>query len=113
LVNIFGKNLLDDETQLPGYRELCGLEKFKPFECVGEIEESVYAALKTGEDFKNDYIIRKIREELPPTDVKKLEKKIFRVNKRNHSLGRELFAVLEEACERWGDGAQASRGKKS
>jgi hypothetical protein len=40
---IFGADLLDDEAQLEGFRELLGLTGFKPFECVGEIEESQVA----------------------------------------------------------------------
>lgn len=40
LTAIFGKNMLDDKTQQKGFAELCGLEAFKPFECVGEVEES-------------------------------------------------------------------------
>ena len=43
LVAIFGADLLADETQLPGYKELLGLDGHKPFECVGEVEESVVA----------------------------------------------------------------------
>ncbi|MFK7958533.1 MAG: endonuclease domain-containing protein [Lysobacterales bacterium] len=40
LVEIFGTNLLDEDCQTPGYRALCGLAEHKPFECVGEVEES-------------------------------------------------------------------------
>lgn len=40
LTSIFGADLLADLAQLPGYRELAGLAGHKPFECVGEIEES-------------------------------------------------------------------------
>jgi len=40
LTGIFGANLLDDPSQEDGYLELCGLLNFKPFECVGDIEES-------------------------------------------------------------------------
>jgi hypothetical protein len=36
--------MLRDEAQLDGYRELLGLKDFKPFECVGELHESVSAA---------------------------------------------------------------------
>jgi hypothetical protein len=43
LVEIFGKDMLADAAQLQGYRELLGLTGFKPFECVGEIEESQVA----------------------------------------------------------------------
>jgi len=37
LIGIFGNNLLDDETQRDGFAQLCGLQEYKPFECVGEI----------------------------------------------------------------------------
>ena len=45
VVDIFGKDLLNDPAQEQGYRELLGLQGHKPFECVGEISES-RAALK-------------------------------------------------------------------
>ncbi|OHA17762.1 MAG: hypothetical protein A2664_04090 [Candidatus Taylorbacteria bacterium RIFCSPHIGHO2_01_FULL_46_22b] len=45
LVSIFGKNLFADEKLLPIYRELLGLEAFKPFECVGTPEETKLAFL--------------------------------------------------------------------
>lgn len=69
LVSIFGKNLFEDGSQLDGFRRLCGLEDFKPFECVGEIEESIYALLHVNGDFKNDLIVRQLREELKSTPV--------------------------------------------
>lgn len=40
LIDIFGANMLDDAAQTEGFAELCGLSAHKPFECVGEIEES-------------------------------------------------------------------------
>jgi len=43
LTGIFGADLLADPAQIEGYRELLGLTGFKPFECVGEIEESQVA----------------------------------------------------------------------
>lgn len=39
LLRTFGKNLFDDESLLALYRELLGIERFKPFECVGTIDE--------------------------------------------------------------------------
>lgn len=48
LVNIFGANLLADESQLAGYRALLGIGSHKPFECVGEIEESLAAVVALG-----------------------------------------------------------------
>jgi hypothetical protein len=49
LVKIFGANLLQDEAQLPGYRALLGIGSHKPFECVGEIDESLAAVIALDE----------------------------------------------------------------
>ena len=59
LIAIFGNNILDDETQLDGFKELCGLSKFKPFECVGEIEEcqSLLQTLSTMPEWQDDFIV--------------------------------------------------------
>lgn len=40
MVNIFGTNMLDNLQQTEGFKDLVGLGKHKPFECVGEIDES-------------------------------------------------------------------------
>jgi hypothetical protein len=40
---IFNKNLFADETLLPLFRELLGVEGCKPFECVGTNEEMILA----------------------------------------------------------------------
>lgn len=45
LVAIFGANLLEQEDQLEGFKELCGLGPHKPFECVGEVKESALLML--------------------------------------------------------------------
>jgi hypothetical protein len=43
LVGIFGHDLFADESQVPGFLELLGIDAHKPFECVGEVEESLVA----------------------------------------------------------------------
>lgn len=43
LIEIFGCDLLDQQEQIPGFMALCGYEADKPFECVGEREESLAA----------------------------------------------------------------------
>ena len=40
LIATFGHDVLDDPAQTDGFAELCGLRLHKPFECVGEVEES-------------------------------------------------------------------------
>ncbi|MDM4763552.1 hypothetical protein QT381_11080 [Galbitalea sp. SE-J8] len=44
LIAIIGTDMFADETQLPGYRALMGLDAHKPFECVGEEAECTVAA---------------------------------------------------------------------
>lgn len=43
LVGIFGHDLFADVKQVPGFLELLGIDAHKPFECVGEVEESLVA----------------------------------------------------------------------
>lgn len=66
LINIFGKDLLDDPEQEEGYKELLGLTSIKPFECVGEIEESIAAfyTLSQREEWKNNFLIKKLDNEI-------------------------------------------------
>ena len=54
--------MLDDETQVDGFAELCGLQRHKPFECVGEIEESaaVMAHLGGHPDWRDDAVVRRL-----------------------------------------------------
>jgi len=46
LREIFGENLFEKEELLPIFQELCGLEKEKPFECVGTIKEVCLASIQ-------------------------------------------------------------------
>jgi len=96
LVEIFGKNLLNDETQLEGYLELVGLSKIKPFECVGEIEESILAFLMLEKtEFANDYIVKDILSKIKDKyDFDDLKKKYFTLDFNNTLLNdkfRELY----------------------
>ncbi|WBB75553.1 hypothetical protein O7602_08590 [Micromonospora sp. WMMD1128] len=69
LTGIFGGDLLADESQLPGYRELLGIDGHKPFECVGEVEESVVALslLAEQEQWRDAPVVRALVAELPDT----------------------------------------------
>jgi len=60
LIALFGKNLLADESQKEGFAELCGLAAYKPFECVGEIEESALLMEKLfrSDEWKNDVVVK-------------------------------------------------------
>jgi UDP-N-acetyl-alpha-D-muramoyl-L-alanyl-L-glutamate epimerase len=66
LIGIFGRNLLDDETQREGFAALCGLQAHKPFECVGEIGESaaVLSHLAAQPIWRNDAVVRQLHRDL-------------------------------------------------
>jgi UDP-N-acetyl-alpha-D-muramoyl-L-alanyl-L-glutamate epimerase len=67
LLDIFGRDLLDDKTQFAGFAALCGLSEHKPFECVGETEESaaVVAHLAGEPDWQGDAVVRQLTAEFP------------------------------------------------
>ncbi|MFE9690759.1 hypothetical protein [Micromonospora sp. NPDC005806] len=69
ITHIFGGDLLADTTQIPGYRELLGVDGHKPFECVGEVEESVVALslLAQQEQWRAAPVVRALVEALPDT----------------------------------------------
>ncbi|OCG95253.1 hypothetical protein LMG918_14570, partial [Xanthomonas euvesicatoria] len=75
LVNIFGRNLLDDATQAGGYDALLEFQDHKPFECVGEGRESraAMAVLASRAEWKEDALlkrfIRDIQPQLDPDDL--------------------------------------------
>ena len=64
LLSIQGADLLDQEDQLPGFRELCGLGEDKPFECVGSIAESRAAMkfLSRNNDWENKKVVMVLAE---------------------------------------------------
>ncbi|WFE56940.1 hypothetical protein [Micromonospora sp. WMMD712] len=69
VVRIFGGDLLADGSQLPGYRELLGVDGHKPFECVGEVEESVVALsiLAEQEQWRDAPVVRALVDAVPET----------------------------------------------
>jgi len=75
LLNIFGRNLLDDLAQIPGFDALIEYHDHKPFECVGEARESraALAALAERPEWQEDAIVqrfaREIRPHLPAPDL--------------------------------------------
>jgi hypothetical protein len=66
LIATFGRDILDDPAQIDGFAELCGLQRHKPFECVGEIEESaaVMAHLAGMADWRDDAVVRALSPRL-------------------------------------------------
>ncbi len=70
MINIFGKNMLDDKSLSIDLEKLMGLTLEKPFECVGLIDE-VYESLKLL--LKNNskaYLLQKYEKEINNYEVK-------------------------------------------
>jgi hypothetical protein len=59
LLAIQGADLLDQKSQLTGFKALCGLGEHKPFECVGSIYESRAAMrfLSMSHAWQNKYVV--------------------------------------------------------
>lgn len=68
LVSIFGRNLLDDAAQIPGYDALLEYQDHKPFECVGEGKESraAMATLSERPEWSEDAVVERFRREIRP-----------------------------------------------
>ncbi len=76
LLGIFGRNLLDDESQAAGFDALLEYRQHKPFECVGEGAESRAAlfALSQRPEWREDALIaRFVAEILPQLDARELD----------------------------------------
>ena len=76
LVRIFGRNLLDDMAQAGGFDALLEYQDHKPFECVGEGQESraALATLAARPEWKEDaLVVRFIREIQPQLAAGELE----------------------------------------
>lgn len=68
LVGIFGRNLLDEPGQAEGYDALIEYRDHKPFECVGEGQESraAFVALALSPAWREDALVARFAEEVAP-----------------------------------------------
>jgi hypothetical protein len=68
LTAIFGVNMLDDPAQVDGFAELMAVGGHKPFECVGEEEESAAAFRMIAERplWRDAVVVRHVREAVLP-----------------------------------------------
>ncbi|TAN04065.1 MAG: endonuclease domain-containing protein [Rhodanobacteraceae bacterium] len=68
LLQIFGRNLLDDEALAPGFDALIEYHDHKPFECVGEASEAraAFAELAARPEWREDALVARFREEIAP-----------------------------------------------
>ena len=97
LHDIFGKNLFDEESLLPFFRRLLGLEGFKPFECVGTPEETKAAFLLAEQrgDLNDSKAMQVFLKEVKPTikDSKKLIEECLRPSS-DHCIPKPFLSLL-------------------
>ena len=99
LVEIFGKNLFEDEELMLYFNQLIGKEKLKPFECVGTVDEvnlALSSAIKKYDTQKLPYLLKyysKLEqfEQTKNIDINVLLKNF---NDKNH-LGGEFEELLK------------------
>ena len=65
VLKIFGQNIFDNASTIPLYKELLGMEGFKPFECVGTPEETreAFAMIQERGEFADTAVMRMYLEQ--------------------------------------------------
>ena len=97
LLSIFGRNLLDDETQMAGFDALLEYQDHKPFECVGEGAEARAAmyALSRRPEWQEDAVVARFRSEiLPQLDASQLALEPWLQPAAEHRVPARLQAAL-------------------
>lgn len=97
LLSIFGRNLLDDESQAGGFDALLEYQDHKPFECVGEGAEARAAmhALSQRPEWAEDALVARFRREiLPQLDAGQLALEPWLEPSPEHRLPARLQGAL-------------------
>ncbi|MBN2094358.1 MAG: endonuclease domain-containing protein [Candidatus Zambryskibacteria bacterium] len=97
LINIFGSNLLDNPANIPSYSELVGISGHKPWECVGEIEESAAAIgiLAESSVWKSDVVVAHLWERLQDKQKRIEQAKVESFfHSDDHNVSKELLTYL-------------------
>lgn len=100
LLNIFGRNLLDDGTLAPGFDALIEYRDHKPFECVGEARESraAFAVLAQRAEWREDALIDRFsREILPQLPGTGLSLDALLIAGGVHHIPANLLAMVERS----------------
>jgi len=98
LLGIFGRNLLDDESQAAGFDALLEYQDHKPFECVGEGAEARAAmyALSQRPEWQEDALVARFRDEiLPQLDTTQLALEPWLQPSAEHRVPGRLQAALK------------------
>lgn len=78
VLHIFKKDLFEDKTLLPLFRDILGWGTLKPFDCVGTFDESRVALSMAREQWSDSYIVSELAPALTDTV---LSKEVFKAQK--------------------------------
>ena len=101
LLGIFGRNLLDDESQHQGFDALLEFHEHKPFECVGEGRESRAAlyALSQRPEWREDALVARFRSVvLPQLDAADLALAPLLQPDGPHGLPTRFAGIVDAFC---------------
>jgi hypothetical protein len=99
LLNIFGRNLLDEPEQAAGFDALLEYQDHKPFECVGEGKESraAMALLAASPSWREDALVSRFDREIrPQLDTSELPLAPLLTASGEHGIPAELWSALRE-----------------
>jgi hypothetical protein len=99
LLNIVGRNLLDEPEQAAGFDALLEYQDHKPFECVGEGKESraAMALLAVSPSWREDALVSRFDREIrPQLDASELPLAPLLMASGEHGIPAELWSALRE-----------------
>ena len=91
LLSIFKKNLYQDQSLLPSFKDILGMGAAKPFDCVGTFQEAQTALVLAGKNFKDDFIVRHLANKAV------YHKEVFNTNKNSCIPEAFKFLGMESA----------------
>lgn len=68
LVDVFGKNMFEEESLINDFKDILGLGDMKPFECVGTFEEAQAAFKMASEKHKNTAVVSALINDVTITE---------------------------------------------
>lgn len=93
LLDVFNKNLYQDKNLLPLFKDILGLGKMKPFDCVGTFEESKAAFKLSSKNFRDDFIVKTL---LPKIKIKDSEiKELFKTHRSDNIPSQFRFSGMK------------------
>jgi len=109
LLDTFKKNLYQDENLLSLFKDILGLGKMKPFDCVGTFEESKAAFVLGASKFKGNFIVKTLLQKVKIR--KDTIKDLFKTQKEPNIPSQFRFSGMEKILI-LGYGKEGSVSKK-